>query len=129
MSAMPLTIASLKSARHCVVFQLLKPIGGVRARPLGSANAGCGGEAASVINPAAAPATAAVAVSRAAVNAAASLVLRMGAPVGGLRVLSALSCCRLVSPELPRRQKSDHSLLWIERRSVGAGDVAARNVT
>src|SRR5215216_6305375 len=82
MSAMPLTIASLKSARHCVVFQLLKPIGGVRARPLGSANAGCGGEAASVINPAAAPVAAAVAVSRAAVNAAASLVLRMGAPVG-----------------------------------------------
>ena len=40
MSAIPLTIDSLKSARHCVEFQLLKPIGGVRARPLASALAG-----------------------------------------------------------------------------------------
>src|SRR5689334_6858648 len=37
MSAMPLTIASLNSARQAVVFQLLKPIGGVGARPSGRA--------------------------------------------------------------------------------------------
>src|SRR6476620_8992434 len=40
MSAMPLTMASLKSARQAVLFQLLKPIGGVRASPFSSADAG-----------------------------------------------------------------------------------------
>src|SRR2546430_7367237 len=40
MSAIPLTMASLKSALHLVEFQLLKPIGGVRANPLASAEAG-----------------------------------------------------------------------------------------
>src|SRR5437764_3447911 len=40
MSAMPLIIDSLNSARHCVEFQLLKPIGGVFARPLSHASAG-----------------------------------------------------------------------------------------
>jgi hypothetical protein len=44
MSAMPLTISSLKSLRQCVVFQLLKPIGGVRARP--SSFMGCWARAA-----------------------------------------------------------------------------------
>src|SRR2546427_7511140 len=40
MSAIPCTIDSLKSARHSVEFQLLKPIGGVSARPLARADAG-----------------------------------------------------------------------------------------
>src|SRR3954466_11080004 len=40
MSAMPLTMASLKSARQAVLFQLLNPIGGVRANPFSSADAG-----------------------------------------------------------------------------------------
>src|SRR6266508_4524146 len=40
MSAIPFTIDSLKSARHSVEFQLLKPIGGVSARPLARAAAG-----------------------------------------------------------------------------------------
>src|SRR6266498_2657023 len=41
-SAIPLTNVSLNSGRHCVKFQLLKPIGGVRARPFSSASAGTG---------------------------------------------------------------------------------------
>src|SRR2546430_15896637 len=43
MSAIPLTMASLKSALHLVEFQLLKPIGGGRAHPLARAAAGGGG--------------------------------------------------------------------------------------
>ena len=43
MSAMPSTIVSLNSARQWVEFQLLKPIGGVRARPLPSRAAAAGG--------------------------------------------------------------------------------------
>ncbi len=39
MSAIPLIIASLKSAPQWVEFQLLKPMGGVLARPSGSRGA------------------------------------------------------------------------------------------
>src|SRR2546430_14344294 len=55
MSAIPLTMASLKSALHLVEFQLLKPIGGGGAHPLGSGPAGGGGGTARTTN-AAAPA-------------------------------------------------------------------------
>src|SRR5438552_18426810 len=41
-SATPSTNASLNAEVHPVAFQLLKPIGGVRARPFSSAAAGCG---------------------------------------------------------------------------------------
>src|SRR5947208_16821705 len=58
MSAMPFTIDSLNSARHCVEFQLLKPIGGVRANPLSRAAAGLAVRATSAIPPAARPAAA-----------------------------------------------------------------------
>src|SRR2546430_14514474 len=44
MSAIPLTIASLKSARHWVEFQLLKPIGGGQGEAVGRALARGGGE-------------------------------------------------------------------------------------
>src|SRR5438045_9243219 len=58
MSAMPFTIDSLNSARHCVEFQLLKPIGGVRANPLSRAAAGLAVRATTAIPPAARPAAA-----------------------------------------------------------------------
>jgi hypothetical protein len=74
--------------------------------------------------------TAAVAVSRKAVSVAASLALRIVGSCGlGSGVLSALISGRLLPPELPRCQKSDHFLLWTGRRSVVAGDMAVRNVT
>src|SRR2546430_16865923 len=43
MSAIPLTMASLKSALHLVEFQLLKPIGGGRGHPPGRGAAGGAG--------------------------------------------------------------------------------------
>src|SRR5579859_4873790 len=52
MSAIDLTIASLNPAPHWVEFQLLKPIGGVRAKPLASALAGDAVSRAAVAAPA-----------------------------------------------------------------------------
>src|SRR5215211_6981927 len=49
MSMIPRTIASLKSSRQPVVFQLLKPIGGIRASPLASAYAGGAGSTTEVV--------------------------------------------------------------------------------
>src|SRR2546429_4012795 len=43
LSAMPRIIVSLKTEPHLVVFQLLKPIGGVEGRPVSRAGAGRGG--------------------------------------------------------------------------------------
>src|SRR5438105_3380012 len=64
MSAIPLTIASLKSGRHSVEFQLLKPIGGVRARPLASAfAAGAVNRTEPTIPPSASPVAASSATS------------------------------------------------------------------
>src|SRR5687768_15540731 len=75
MSAMPLTIASLNSGRQSVEFQLLKPIGGVRARPFSRARAGAGATS----RAAAVAATAVTAASRE----------RSGRSLGILRLLGA----------------------------------------